>query len=84
MNLRDSHPDAPLDIASLMLLKGKYKLTYYYGYGRLQEGDERVDLYDVETDPQELDNLYPAQRGIGADLLDELKVKLAEVNAPYL
>jgi arylsulfatase A-like enzyme len=84
MNLRDSHPDAPLDIASLMLLKGKFKLTYYYGYGRLQEGDERVDLYDVETDPQELDNLYPAQRGIGADLLDELKVKLAEVNAPYL
>jgi hypothetical protein len=67
-----------------MLVKGRYKLTHYFGYGRLRGSDERVELYDIETDPEELNDLYPSQKEVAGELLGELKAKLAEVNEPYL
>jgi choline-sulfatase len=81
---RDNDPKAPLEHASIMLVKGKHKLTRYFGYGRLEGGGERVELYDIEADPEELNNLYPSQKETAGALLDELSEKLAEVNEPYL
>jgi arylsulfatase A-like enzyme len=74
---------APLTIASTMLVKGRYKLIYYFGYRELK-GTERIELYDIEADPEELDDLFSSQKEIASELLGELKEKLAEVNKPYL
>jgi arylsulfatase A-like enzyme len=74
----------PLTIATLVIRKGDYKLTYYYGYEELGVDGERIELYNVKDDPQELNNLYNVETGIGEQLLNELKAKLKEMNAPYL
>lgn len=79
----DNDPAAALTRASTVLVKGRYKLLYYFGYPNLGM-DELVKLYDIESDPEELVDLYPSQKAIGAELLNELKAKLAEVNRPYL
>lgn len=69
--------------ASLVLVKGRYKLLYYFGYE--ERGiDELIKLYDVEADPEELVDLYDSQRSIADELLTELKSRLDEANQPYL
>jgi arylsulfatase A-like enzyme len=79
---RHSDQFAPLVEASLMLVKWPYKLAYYFGY-EIQEGSQRIDLFDLQADPEELNNLYPTQRATGDALLKELKAKLAEKDQPY-
>ena len=74
---------APLTEASTMLVKGRYKLHYYFGYTALGI-DELVKLYDIQADPEELVDLSSSQKDVAAALLRELKSKLAEVNQPYL
>ena len=75
--------DAPLTQASTMLVKGKYKLLYFFGY-RDRGIDELVKLYDLEADPEELVDLSVSQKDVAGELLRELKTKLNEVNRPYL
>jgi arylsulfatase A-like enzyme len=74
----------PLTIATLSIRKGDYKLMYFYGYEELGAEGERVELYNIKADPEELNDLYDVEKEIGQELLDELKAKLKEVNVPYL
>jgi len=74
---------APLTRATTTIVKGRHKLLYFFGYDDLV-GRERIELYDLEEDPEELNDLYLARKEIGAELLEELKAKLTEVNKPYL
>ena len=82
MKANKNDQDAPITRASMALVKGRYKLLYYFGY--VERGiDELVKLYDIEADPEELVDLYPSQKDVADELLNELKTKLAEVNKPY-
>ena len=75
-------PAAPLTQASTVLLKANYKLLYFFGYA--QKGvDELVKLYDVEADPEELEDLSSREPDTAAELLRELKAKIKDVNQPY-
>lgn len=74
----------PLTIATVAVVKGDYKLTYFYGYKELGTGSERIELYNIKDDPEELNDLFNVEKGIAQELLDQLKAKLEEVNAPYL
>jgi arylsulfatase A-like enzyme len=80
---RHNDPSSALRLASVMLVKGKYKLVYFFGYNELGKQGELVELYDVENDPEELKNLYPEQKALVAELLYETKAKIAEVNKPF-
>lgn len=73
----------PLTEATLALIKGQYKLMYFTGYEELG-GEERIELYDLEKDPEELNDLSASKRETTAEMLNELKQKLAEVDEPYL
>jgi len=75
--------NSPITQGTFALLKGNYKLVFYLGYHELN-GTEFVQLYDIDQDPEELHDLYSAQKILGDDLLKELKFKLAEMNKPYL
>jgi hypothetical protein len=83
MKANKNNQYAPITRASLALAKGRYKLLYYFGYVDLGI-DELVKLYDIEADPEELVDLYPSQKDVADELLNEIKTKLAEVNKPYL
>ena len=83
MQSKETRKTTPLTKATLALLKGRYKLTYFVGYEELG-GGEGVQLYDLENDPEELSNLSSVPEAPGRELLAELKAKLAEMNRPYL
>jgi arylsulfatase A-like enzyme len=66
-----------------MMVRGKYKLTKYFGYGVLGDQDPMYELYDLENDPEELDNMYSENSSLASDLREEMTVKIAEVDEPY-
>ena len=79
----DSKDTEPLNPATVMLVKGKYKLTYYFGYQEIEETGPFFELFDLEDDPEELNNIYTPDSEIALALQDELLAKIKEVDAPY-
>ena len=73
---------APLTIATIALIKEGYKLMYFLGYDELG-GEEHIEFYDVEADPEETNDLSNSKRETASEMLHKLKGKLAEVNEPY-
>jgi arylsulfatase A-like enzyme len=73
----------PLTKASTTLIMGRYKLIYCFGYPKISR-DEVLLLFDIESDPEELVDLYSSRPEIVKEMLAEMKVKLAEVDKPYL
>ncbi|MBN1149092.1 MAG: sulfatase [Anaerolineales bacterium] len=71
---------APLSKTTVALLKGPYKLIHYLGYSHYRD---EYEFYDLESDPQELSNLYP-EHPAAAELKAELDSQLEEANQPYL
>jgi choline-sulfatase len=70
----------PLTRATVAMVRGAYKLIHYFGY----EGYEsEFELYDLENDPEELEDLYSPTNPVAADMQDQLELKLQEVNRPY-
>jgi len=63
-------------------VRENYKLHYYYGYEQTP-GDGVVRLFDVKADPEEMNDLSTVKPETVAEMLNELKVKLKEVDAPY-
>ncbi|MFZ5912220.1 MAG: sulfatase [Chloroflexota bacterium] len=75
----------PLTIATIALIKGHYKLIYFFGYEELEKsGGERIELYDIMNDPEELNDLSLTKANVAAEVLNELKQKLVEVDKPYI
>ena len=72
----------PFTNASIAQVRGGYKLHYYFGY-RQTPGDGLVRLYDLESDPEEMNNLSTIKRETTAELLNELKATLQQVDEPY-
>ncbi|MBN1146838.1 MAG: sulfatase [Anaerolineales bacterium] len=71
---------APLYKFSAAMVKGPYKLVHYFGYG----GDlDAYEFFDVEQDPEEMQDLYPSLPPVVRQMRDELIEKLAQVNHPY-
>jgi arylsulfatase A-like enzyme len=69
-----------LENATIAMVKGDYKLVYYFGY---KEYDGAFELYDRANDPDELQDIYTTRKSIASIMEDELLAKLEEVNAPY-
>lgn len=81
---RTNGQHAPITVATTTLVKGQYKLLYFVGYDELGgPGSERIELYDLKNDPEELNDLSSSKRETTSELLHELKQKLVEVNEPY-
>jgi arylsulfatase A-like enzyme len=76
--------DGKLNPASVMMVKGKYKLTYYYGHEQLKTSGPLFEIYDLEADPEELNNLFDPNSEISQQLQHELLEKFEEVNKPHL
>lgn len=78
---KSNHKYRPLTKASLALIKGRLKLTRYFGH---EECPDSYELYDVEDDPEELVDLYPQGGTLASEMQAEMLRKLEEVNAPFL
>ncbi len=79
---REGDPQAALTMASTILVRGRHKLHYYFGYPVLK-GAELAKLYDVQADPEEMNDLAAVQKDITAGMVKEVKTRITEVNKPY-
>jgi arylsulfatase A-like enzyme len=83
LEARTNKKYAPITVATTALIKGQYKLIYFFGYDELADR-ERIELYDIKADPEEINELSGSKRETTNEMLNELKEKLAEKNKPYL
>jgi arylsulfatase A-like enzyme len=83
MDSRSHEKNAPIEIGSFTLIRGSYKMMYYVGYAELDGGDY-VELYDIDADPEEMNELSSTKPYLANEMLQTIKAKLAEVNEPYL
>ena len=72
---------APLHRATLAMRRGPLKLIAYLGY---EAFEETYELYDIETDPEELEDLAPSAPAELERMKEELLDHLADANRPYL
>jgi arylsulfatase A-like enzyme len=73
----------PIRGGTAALVRGDYKLVYYFGYEELGESREMIELYDINNDPDELENLYSSQKAIADELLAVVQSKISTANQPY-
>jgi arylsulfatase A-like enzyme len=75
-----SDTQGPLTQGTIAMLKRQYKLIHYLGY----RGCARpYELYDLESDPEELEDLYAACPSIAGKLLRELEAQVDTINRPF-
>jgi len=70
----------PLQKVTVAMRKGNQKLIYYKGY----EAEDTFELYDLDADIEELEDLYPAQPAIAKHLREELLDSLLDADKPYM
>ena len=71
---------AAIKKATFAIRKGNHKLIYYTGY----EKDDTFELYDLETDIEEMTDLYPSNPSFAKKMKEELLDRITSVNAPYI
>jgi hypothetical protein len=64
--------------SSISLTKGRQRLTYY-NYPDYQQ----FEFYDLDADPEELNDLYPLQPVEAKLMRDEMLQKMAEADRPF-
>jgi arylsulfatase A-like enzyme len=69
--------NAPLTMATVSLIKGTHKIISYKGYEGLED---KYEVYDLERDSEEMEDIYQTGSIVGKQLKDELDQKLSEVN----
>lgn len=78
----ENNPLGKIHRATGAVIKGNYKLQYYFGYEQLN-GGELVKLFDIQKDPNELTDRAAALPGVAAELLGEIKLRIAEADRKY-
>jgi hypothetical protein len=70
----------PLSKATVAMRKGDYKLIYYTGY----ESEDSFELYDLHSDLEEMEDLYPDHPAFVKSMKEELLEAFFEANKPYM
>lgn len=71
----------PLVKGTFVLRRGEYKLIAYKGFS---EYDKEFELYDLSTDPEELNDIYAKDVTVARRMRDELLAALEDANRPFL
>lgn len=61
--------------------RGRYKIIMYRGYEVF--GKDVFELYDLENDPEEMNDLFPKENALANELKTELIKKLDEINRSH-
>jgi arylsulfatase A-like enzyme len=77
---KGSYAQGPITEGTITLIRDRYKLIHYIGY---PDYDDSSELYDLENDPEELEDLFSIERKLAANLKASLLDKLALANQGY-
>jgi arylsulfatase A-like enzyme len=83
LDAKSSSAFGKLSIFTFVLRKGRYKIIMYRGYEAYDKKDV-FELYDLENDPEELDDLQAAQPALAKELIDQIIKKIDDINQPHL
>ena len=72
----------PLTRATAMIVRWPYKLVYYWGHPELG-GKDLYELYDLEKDPEELENVFSIEDPVSNQLINELRQQIEKADQPY-
>lgn len=81
---RYNEPRFPIRQVSAMMVQENYKLIYFQGYDELYPDEEASLLFDIQADPEELNNLSRTKRETASDLLNIVKTRFDKSNEPYI
>jgi len=70
----------PLDTSIVSMRKDRHRLMYYRGYPGY---NDRMELYDLEQDPEELRDLSTAEAPLAKRMKEELLEAARAADAPY-
>jgi len=82
MEAKTEHPSAALQKASFAIRKGRYKLVDFMGYPQYRV-QHRLEMYDMETDPEELNNIYSETMLAASAMKEELLARIDSYNAQF-
>ena len=68
---------APLKMGTVSMIKGRYKLIRYFGY---QAKKDNYELYDLQNDPEEYEDLYQSRKKSASELKGELLAGIDDAN----
>ena len=80
MDAKTNSSFGPLKTFSISITKDHCRLVHY-SYPRDQY--EKYEFYNLEDDPNEMSDLYPANPSLARQMKDELLQKVYEVNRPF-
>lgn len=72
----------PLQRASIAMRRGRYKLIDYMGYP-LYRTQHRFEMYDMQNDPEELQNIFSETESTAWSMREELLGRLELADAIY-
>lgn len=78
LEAKESSKWGVLDKGTAVVLQDHYKLIHYFGYNGYDDVDE---LYNLDDDPDELENLAKAHPDLVCELKDVLREKMVGANA---
>ena len=78
---KSSPKAAPLQKATVAMIKGDFKLVYYFGYDGF---DGVFELYNLSDDPEELDDLYASHPEMASALEQELTARIKQSDSPFI
>jgi arylsulfatase A-like enzyme len=70
----------PLTTATIAMRKAAYKLIHTFGY---KDYPDTFELYNLEADPDELENLFDAETVVAKHMKQELLDSLETANRPF-
>jgi arylsulfatase A-like enzyme len=76
-------PLSPFTRYTLMMIKDKFKIVYYDGYNVLPDHEPMVEFFNLENDPEELNNLVQVEPVMADQLVQELLEKFNSVEDQY-
>lgn len=80
MDAKTNSSFAPLVNFSISITRNHHRLIYYCYPNR---NYKKFEFYDLNADPEELNDLYPSNPALSMEMKDELSQKIDEVNRPY-
>lgn len=78
MVAKNTAATAPLRTGTVGLIKGEYKLIYYFGHPNFAD---QFEMYDLANDPEEKHDLFSSAPPEAGSMKEELLDALATANA---
>ena len=82
MECKELPANHPMTFGAITIIEDNYKLVYTYGYPEIGYG-ELFELFDLQTDPEELNNLFFTRKDIFDRLFPTLQAELEMNDRPY-